>query len=1082
MLKNKFGMLKVLALALSVLMLVSLVACGNDGMSDDEIQNAINAAVSANQAEQDKAIADAAAAAKAEAEAAAKAAAEAAAAEAAAKAEAASKAAADAEAKAKAAEEAAAAAKKQASEDAAKAAESAKKAAEDAKKAEEAAKSIAASISKSQAEAAKTTTAAPVIVDKTAVQAEFAKLKHEYTYTKAGLYLTNNYAELVLLFDAAAVELQNAATLEAAQNVLETVKVSAAAVESAQTRANEVQALIADLGDIESEVFTTQAAKIKAARKAYDAFKKAYKGKVDANVFDAKGVVAKTIDLDDLARAEAKLEVLTDYITGTLIADMEKIYNADSKGKYEAEDDYKNLATATETYETILDRAYYTYRILSVVNGGDMSNAKVAIDWEYKYDEETGKVVVVDGKKVYNTDKPTAFFTFEDLFENYILPTLDAKFETAKAAAVVALAADLDKDTYNTIVSTLNANYVADWSDVEDIFEDAVEAYEEEIAGLTFVGDYKGNVVFNKAVADLYNAYAKAYVEAVASIVDLSKAVAIDYYTESVYEAEIEALEAKYEDEKYASILADKLVIVESNLDKFVANVNAAPVYDFASINNADLRKAYNKDLKDLTKYISENGLTTDFYKYVNTTVAKAIADNFKTRVAADATQEGQLGELTIGLVEDLELLLTELNKAEEGKLWNAYKGSAIVYLEESYSKDAVVAELYNAVEKAIADIKAIDVANYADKTQALIYPKTTSGDFKSWSEKPLYFLNAEAKAYAEAEKMDEATLKANAKALLTTTANDYPLTYTWTAVEQACGDAAKIYADIYATVNTKLVSEAGVVSTNQKLITNDTEYKAILTNVAAATDLKAEVEAFAAIYTKAISDLAALKNVATLPTFVKTSNVIATTHATINTTAPVVAEAYVTAAAGKFTELSAKMAEQVAAFEGKFWANDAQTTSNVVELWKYKTEAVAKITAVIASYKNTYTTNANGVVTQNATATGYAYDAGLTAVSAKGAAYEAQLNSYLADYTSKIMAVKLETKNAELKNALGTVILAKASDYSIAQAKAIVDAYVVDLCGNEASVWNGYKFADSRIMQAYKLNILNNYDTIVLG
>ncbi|MBR5632609.1 MAG: hypothetical protein IKW68_01400 [Clostridia bacterium] len=114
--------------------------------------------------------------------------------------------------------------------------------------------------------------------------------------------------------------------------------------------------------------------------------------------------------------------------------------------------------------------------------------------------------------------------------------------------------------------------------------------------------------------------------------------------------------------------------------------------------------------------------------------------------------------------------------------------------------------------------------------------------------------------------------------------------------------------------------------------------------------------------------------------------------------------------------------------------------------------------------------------------ATGYAYDAGLTAVSAKGAAYEAKLNAYLADYTSKIMAVKLETKNAELKNALDKPILAKAEDYSIDQAKAIVDAYVVDLCGKEASVWNGYKFADSRIMQAYKLNILNNYDTIVLG
>ena len=44
MLKNKFGMLKVLALALTVLMLASLVAC-DKGMDDAAIQDAINAAV-----------------------------------------------------------------------------------------------------------------------------------------------------------------------------------------------------------------------------------------------------------------------------------------------------------------------------------------------------------------------------------------------------------------------------------------------------------------------------------------------------------------------------------------------------------------------------------------------------------------------------------------------------------------------------------------------------------------------------------------------------------------------------------------------------------------------------------------------------------------------------------------------------------------------------------------------------------------------------------------------------------------------------------------------------------------------------
>lgn len=1049
MLKSKFGMLKVLALALSVLMLVTLVACGESGVAKEDMDAAINAALQSQaQADAEK---------QASLEASIKADKEAAAAQQAALES--SIAAAQAEASKQAADAAAAAA-------------SASKAAAEA----------AASASKALAEAQKTTTTqktttkAPVVKeDLTAVVTAFAELKHEYTYTNEGLYLSKNYAELVVLFDKAAVELQNCMTVKAAESVLATLKVEAAAVESVQTRANEVQALVAALGDIESEVFTTQLEKITAAEKALEKFQKDY----EKNANLAK-VTKDTIKTAELAKAAAKVEVLEAYIASDLQNYMSIINKADPKVKYDAADDLDVVVADDLTYQDVIDRAYYNYRVLAIVNGGDVAAADLPIDW--KYLDKDGKEV--DEDETWKTKEPIAWFTVESLVNDYILPTLDAEFEIAKAKAVIDLAADLDQETYTVIATAkgVNANYVAEWSDVEDIFEDAVDAFEEEIAGLTFVGDYKGNVVFTKAVADLYTTYAKAYVEAVASIVDLSKAVAVDYYTENTYDAEVESLEKKYEDEKYADILADKLVIVKSNLDAFTANVNAAPVYDYDAINNADLRKAYDKNLKDLSKQISENGLTATFYKYVTTTVANAIADNFKTRVAADATQEGQLGELTIGLVEDLELLLTELNKAEEGKLWNAYKGSAIVYLEDSYSKDAMVAELYTAVEKAIADIKAIDVANYADKTPALIYPETSSGDFKSWSKKPLYFINADAKAYAEAEEMTEAELKTNAKALLTTTANDYPLTYTWTAVEQACGDAAKIYADIYATVNTKLVSEAGIVSKNQKLITDDKEYKAILTNVGSAAELKAEVEAFAAIYTKAISDLSALKNVATLPTFVKTSNVIATTHATINTAAPVIAEDYVTAAAGKFVALSEKMAAKATDFEGKFWADTAQTTSNVVELWKYKNEAVAKITAVIASYKNTYTTNANGNVIQNATATGYTYDAGLTAVSAKGAAYEAKLDAYLADYTSKIMAITLSSKKVEVKNALGTVLAAKVDDYSIALSKTIIDAYVADLCGNEASVWNGYKYADSRIMQAYKLNILNNYDTIVLG
>lgn len=1032
MLNNKSSMLKVLVLALSVLMLVSLAACGSTGVDESAMNEAIQNAIAAQQSEQaakDAALQSSIAAAQSE------------------------QAAKDAALQSSIAEEQAkqsealAKAEAEASKAAASAAEASKAAASASIEASKQAASLAA-VSSAQKTTVPTsaTTTAIVKEDTSAVLAEYAKMKHQYTFTDMEYYEADAYTELVLLFDKAGVELNNAMTVKAAEDILASLKVEALAVESVKTRAMAVQALIADLGDIETAVFTTAAEKIVAARDAYNALKADYAEYFD---YDAKNKadgantvkVANKLGIDtaDLAKAEGKLEVLESYIEAAMWADMETLYAADDRMKYDAEDDIDaTVLNTAETYRSLINRVYYKYLVLATINGGDMSEADCAVEFEY-YDKD-GKEVdapVAGGKTV-----TTKYFTAEDLLNVYILPTLEQKFTEDKAASLAALKSALAIDAKYAALSAAVTDIaghklIADKGDIEDAFEEAIDAYEAELANLSYVNDYKGSKKYADALKDVGTRYQKAYIAAIVPVIELSKEVAIEVYTEYTYDVNVEALENKYADEKYEETLAKKLDSEAKNLATFTANVTAAPSYDYAALNAAALRKEHG-NVKALTdgSMLSGAAATAKFYTYVDAVVAAAINDNFKTRIAS-TDQAGLLGELAIVMIEDLEALREQLNAEEDGKLWIAYRGSKVVYLEDTYANDATIAELVTAVDKAIADIQAIDETKYADKEEALKYPKTTSGDYKSWSEKPLYFLNAEAKAYAEAEKMDEAALKAAGKTLLTTTKNDLALTYTWTATEQACGDAYKVYTTVYNTIHSKLLSMAGNVATNQKLITNDTEYKAILTRVGSNAALKAEVEAFAAIYTKAISDLSAIKNVKALPGYVSTSATIATEHSTITTAETDMATVYGNHAAVKFTELSEKMAAKATEFEGKFWTG---SECNVITLWNHKSNAVDTLTTALNGVKNSYTKDAQGNPVQIPGT--MAYDEGLTAASVKGAQFEAKVDAILADYAAKINAVKLDTK-VEVKNAAGAVVLAKAGDYSLANSQATVDAYL---------------------------------------
>ena len=1137
MLKNKFGMLKVLALALSVLMLVSLVACGNEGMSDDEIQAAIDAAVSANKAEQDAAAADAAA----KAEAAAQAAAEKAASEAKAQAEAAEKAASEAASKAAAAE---AAAKAEASKAAESASKAAAEAAAAAKKAEEEAKSVAASISKSAAEAAKTTTAPVAVVDKTELQAEFAKLKHEYTYTNEGLYLADNYAELVLLFDKAAVELQNAATIEAAQSVVESVKVAAAAIENVQNRADAVQTLIAELGDIESEVFTTQAEKIAAAKDAYKALKVDYDDYLDYDV-EEKADGAKTvkiatnlgINVADLNKASAKLVVLEEYIQEALWDDMETLYKSDMKGRFDAEDDY------TGAMADLIDGMYYKYLVLSVINGTDTAAADLPIDWEYDVDDKGEYIEAAEDAKHPITgkslkyeldfDAPTDFFPVETLLETYILPSLNVRFNEIKGDALTALQGKLNEERYDAIVAKTNnvpgtsIEIVADWSDIKDVFEETVDAFEVELDTLSFTGDYKGNVTLAGATEDLYYRYMKAYINGINAIIAASKENAIEIYEENVLSVKIEALEDQYEDEKYAETLAAKVARENEKFDTLVANIEAVPSYDYDALNAEDIRDDYvtGKDVAPALDEYYDDGVVADgFYTYVDAIIVKTINKYFAVSGASAGSTEqaGLLGDVVIAMTDDLLALRDRLDPTNEnadlyldnlGRELTSMKATAELegYVgDKYYANTPKFLELIAKIDATIEALEAIDETTYADKDITLKVPDA-EGTYGSKNYKqPVYWASESTKAQAMAEADgDQAALEAlvikylkeevayrkvaegqsDTKKIskitdgdmVTLTNTGLPITYVRTATEQACVDAHTLYNTLYSDVHTAILAMNGVVDAYKADIAATVKKVTDKTSTNAA--LKAELEAFGELYKGYGATYTALKyafsasaGTNSYVTSVSTSDYLSATHFTSReATLGNNSTNYLKADDGDTTaNLVDDLGEYEAIFELTFGTDLASST--IVDLWNYKTAIVAELTALKNSYKNNYTTTSvieNGLLVNKVVKTAttrFEYDADATdKASTKGAAYEAQIDALFESYIAKIEAVTLSTV-AQVKNAAGTEILKK------------YDKKVFDVDGNGAISGANETIEKVTFNIAAAKNLINAYVVDLVG
>ena len=1086
MLKNKFGMTKILVLVLSVLMLVSLVACNKaDGPSTDDMNAAIQAAIDAANAEQ--AAKEAALAASIAADKAAQEAKEAALAESMAKekaendaalkkAQEEAKAAADAAAKAsqaakeaadKAAKEAADAAAKAASEAAKKAQEAADKQASELQAALEAAKAealkAAEEASKAQAEASKaieeaskaaeeaakassqlaetnvpaeTTVVAPgettvtpaVPVDKTEVLVAYSKLKTEYTYTKMAMFKADDYAELVMLFDKASLDLNNAATVEAATAVLETLKVDVAAVRSVENAAAEVAALVNALGDIETEVFTTQMEKIDEAQKAYAALKVEYATYLDYDVEEKKDGddTVKTatklgINVADLSKADKKADVLKAYAETELQAKMETLYNK-YNGKISKFDTDDFAVEGNETLESTILNAYYIYRVLAVVNGGDLSDANVPTDWEWLVDKKGEYVLAKEGDKdpwgenykvgakMYNTDKPTEFFTTEQLMETFILPTLDLDFaDYLENTLLVEFTKAANK------LETTTADYDVDLDDI-------VDALEAEFEALSFVEDYKGTATLEDAKNDAKIITIKAYIEAMGEYLEAAKVVEIENKAEAIELAndliqdKIDEYMDKLTDTDNATTIANlnakidtqnaKIAANDAALAAYTANVNAAALLTFEEMLNAELAETkeyketwfdfYDFDAADYAKEVAD---------YLAAVLATTIEKNFVEEIKVDGADnyDEDLADLIEAIVLDLEALRLRVSPYEDDEadatIFKNLRGEWPAYVEHdsadyTYPNTAVFEEVVAIIDAAIANIEATTTEGVADKKATVV---TNDDDAK-----PYYFKDVNAYNYAiekydyavEADSNISAVISAS-EGLVTNTATAYPVEYLITAAEQVSETVIKAYVKAYQDVNAKLVTltkMTDLAKNNKYDIThndkekNYTAYDKIYAAHAGNAALQAELKAVADIYTgkvdsalttfaNAISKNAADKKFEVGTFYSNSKKVYDGSNVTIYTDR-------IEGWAGRYNPVAnveAAMDKIVAEFNTNFFSVKVKTNiednadtkyldetkyeteidytnSKVVELWFKKLAGVESLKAAIELYKNTYT------------------------------------------------------------------------------------------------------------------------------
>lgn len=347
---------------------------------------------------------------------------------------------------------------------------------------------------------------------------QFTELKNRFLITREDWYTADNYVALSKIFEEASYELYRLTTADGVDQLIADTETKANAVPNIVSDAAKVQALIDAFGDVPATLFTTDSAKVEAARAAFDKWVNDYATRFFAKngfvfVTDAKNniEVSKTGErkIVDFARkltnnqvyinvnentnsllyAEAKIAALLSYAKDAIynemvaqlmisngkteaeakaIADVLFDENATSVEMNKALEQYnvvKKLVEKTaptyaecKTNANLIEECYNEYKIFFNANGGD--------DTPISKDDGKGNVLLTGEQfvKLYVlclydgelTDYENLVF---DYVNNQIIPmfmNVNDKLAISDGTPVVGY----DSNDYLTILKTDGSNVI----------------------------------------------------------------------------------------------------------------------------------------------------------------------------------------------------------------------------------------------------------------------------------------------------------------------------------------------------------------------------------------------------------------------------------------------------------------------------------------------------------------------------------------------------------------------------------------------------------------------------------------------
>lgn len=253
------------------------------------------------------------------------------------------------------------------------------------------------------------TTAAPVVIEP-AISLEpwegvtnntdlkaFTDLKNKYLVLNRDWYTAENYAALNKIFEDAAFEIYRAVDATGLEQIINDAATKAAQVDSIASDAAKVQALIAAFGDVPTEIFTTNEAKVIAAREAFDA----WVAKYETCFFTKNGYVFVR---------DAKGNIVTTGLNAGKIIERDIV---DFAKKYtgNALDINVNTNTNSLLYAEAKIAALYLYAedaikaemVAQLVISGDMTVPAAEAVVEVLFDEEETQVNINANLASYNT-------------------------------------------------------------------------------------------------------------------------------------------------------------------------------------------------------------------------------------------------------------------------------------------------------------------------------------------------------------------------------------------------------------------------------------------------------------------------------------------------------------------------------------------------------------------------------------------------------------------------------------------------------------------------------------------------------